>query len=236
MSTTYSTNAELLMDDGKSIDSMLDVTLSRSKKTLQKDAARLRAYNKINDQYLQGRTVIPATHIASLKQVEIDLVISDIITGSFSGETGNVSEWAEKYSERAEEILKNVRFDATSEDAVADSQNTGDGTVGTISINNEFTMTEKWVFIAQNANLFSVRGTLTKMLFNAEVGESYPEKNWTETFMDYGMSMRSKKYEEYPISFTITAGSIDFVQYDRFTFKTYSASYYRQIIGDIIRG
>lgn len=236
MSTTYCTNDELIMDDGQSVDKMLNVDLSKSKKTLQKDAARLRSYNKINDQYLQGRTVIPATHIASLKQVEIDFVISDIMTGSFSGETLNDSDWSEKYSERAKELLENIRFDATSEDAVADDQNTGDGTVGTIDTNNEFTMTEKWIFTAQNANVFSVRGSLTKSLFNIEVGEPYPEKNWVGAFTDYGMEMESRKYEEYPISLTITTGEIDFVQYDRFTFKTYSASYYRQIIGDIIRG
>ena len=236
MGTTYSTNAELLMDDGKSIDTLLDVDLSKSKKTTQKDAARDRAYNKINDQYLRGRTLIPATHILALKQVEIDLVISDIMTGSFSQETANVSDWAEKYSDRAKEALDSIRFDATSEDAVADAQNVGDGTLSTIVVNNDFTMNELWVLTAQNASIFSVRGTLTGTLFNAEVGTAYPEKDWTEGFMDYGLELKGKRYEEYPIYFTITAGLTPFVQYDRFTFGTYSASYYRQRIGEILRG
>jgi hypothetical protein len=210
--------------------------LSSGQRTTRKDAARLRAYNKINEQYLAGRTVIPASHIAALKEVEIDLVISDIMTGSFSMEMTNISDWTEKYMERAKEVLESLRFDASVESAVADSQNTGDGTVGTIVANDHFTVTELWTLIAQNQNVFTVRGSLTGPLPNLEVGTAYPEKGWGTVVNDYNLILRSREYEAYPIYLTVTAGATDFVQYDRFTFKTFAASYYRQRDGNIIRG
>ena len=236
MGTTYCVNADIVLDSGKSIDSMLDANLNSKQKTARKDAARLRAYNKINEQNLAGKTAIPASHIAALKEIEIDLVISDIMTGSFSGEMTNVSDWMEKYAERAKEALENLRFDASAEDASADSQNTGDGTVGTIVVNDHFTVTELWTLIAQNANLFSVRGSLTGPLPNLTVGTAYPEKDWNSVISDYGLVMRSREYEAFPFYLTVTGGSVDFVQYDRFTFKTFAASYYRQRDGNIIRG
>ncbi|KKM21942.1 hypothetical protein LCGC14_1630360 [marine sediment metagenome] len=236
MATTYCVNADIVLDSGKSIDSLLDADLSSSEKTERKDAARLRAYNKINEQYLVGKTPIPATHIAALKEIEIDLVISDIMTGAFSGEITNVSDWTEKYMERAKETLENLRFDASSESAVADSQNTGDGTVGTIVVNDHFTVTELWTLIAQNLNVFTVRGSLTGPLPNLTVGNAYPEKDWGTVVNDYGLILHIREYEAYPIYLTVTAGATDFVQYDRFTFKTFAASYYRQRDGNIIRG
>lgn len=236
MATTYCVNADIVLDSGKSIDSLLDAELSSRQKAARKDAARLRAYNKINEQYLAGRTLIPATHIATLKEIEIDLVISDIMTGSFSMEMTNVSDWTEKYVERAKEALENLRFDASSEDASADSQNTGDGTVGTIVVNDHFTVTELWTLIAQNQNVFTVRGSLTGPLPNLNVGNAYPEKDWGTVINDYGLILHIREYEAYPIYLTVTGGSADFVQYDRFTFKTFAASYYRQRDGNIIRG
>ncbi len=236
MATTYCVNADIVLDSGKSIDSLLDADLDAAGITARKDAARLRAYNKINDQHLIGKTVIPASHIAALKEIEIDLVISDIMTGSFSMEMANTSDWTEKYVERAKEALESLRFDASSESAVADSQNTGDGTVGTIVVNDHFTVTELWTLISQNQNVFTVRGSLTGPLPNLTVGTAYPEKDWGTVVNDYGLILHIREYEAYPIYLTVTAGVTDFVQYDRFTFKTFAASYYKQRIGDIIRG
>ena len=236
MATTYCVNADIVLDSGKSIDSLLDADLDATEITARKDAARLRAYNKINDQNLVGRTVIPASHIAALKEIEIDLVISDIMTGAFSMEMANTSDWTEKYVERAKEALESLRFDASSESAVADSQNTGDGTVGTIVVNDHFTVTELWTLIAQNLNVFTVRGSLTGPLPNLQVGNAYPEKDWGTVVNDYGLLLPAREYESYPIYLTVTGGAIDFVQYDRFTFKTFAASYYRQRDGNIIRG
>ena len=236
MATTYCVNADIVLDSGKSIDSLLDAELNTRQKATRKDAARLRAYNKINEQYLVGKTLIPASHIAALKEIEIDLIISDIMTGSFSMETLNTSDWTDKYTERAKEALENLRFDASSENAVADSQNTGDGTVGTIIVNDHFTVTELWTLIAQNLNVFTVRGSKTGPMPNLEVGTAYPEKDWGTVINDYGLILRTREYEAYPIYLTVTGGATDFVQYDRFTFSTFAASYYRQRIGDIVRG
>ncbi len=236
MATTYCVNADIVLDSGKSIDSLLDADLDATEITARKDAARLRAYNKINDQNLVGRTVIPASHIAALKEIEIDLVISDIMTGSFSMETLNVSDWTEKYAERAKDALEKLRFDASAGSFAADSQNTGDGTVGTIVANDHFTVTELWTLIAQNQNVFTVRGSLTGPLPNLTVGNAYPEKDWGTVVNDYGLILHIREYEAYPIYLTVTTGATAFVQYDRFTFKTFAASYYRQRDGNIIRG
>ena len=236
MATTYCVNADIVLDSGKSIDSLLDADLDAAGITARKDAARLRAYNKINDQHLIGKTVIPASHIAALKEIEIDLVISDIMTGSFSMEMANTSDWTEKYVERAKEALESLRFDASSESAVADSQNTGDGTVGTIVVNDHFTVTELWTLIAQNLNVFTVRGSLTGPLPNLTVGNAYPEKDWGTVVNDYDLILHIREYEAFPFYLTVTGGAVDFVQYDRFTFKTFAASYYRQRDGNIIRG
>ncbi len=236
MATTYCVNTDIVLDSGKSIDSLLDADLNAAGITARKDAARLRAYNRINEQWLVGRTLIPATHIAALKEIEIDLIISDIMTGSFSMEMTNVSDWTEKYTERAKEALEKLKFDASSESAVADSQNTGDGTVGIIVGNDHFTITELWTLIAQNVNVFTVRGSLTGPLPNLKVGNAYPEKDWGTVINDYGLLLHTREYESYPIYLTVTAGVTAFVQYDRFTFKTFAASYYRQRDGNIIRG
>jgi len=236
MATTYSVNADIVLDSGQSIDSLLDADLNSRQKTARKDAARLRAYNRINEQWLAGRTLIPATHIAALKEVEIDLVISDIMTGSFSMETLNTSDWTDKYTERAKEALEKLRFDASVEAASANSENTGDGTVGTVVVNDHFTITELWTLICLNATSFAVRGSKTGPLPNLTVGDAYPKKDWGTVVNDYGLLLHTREYESYPIYLTVTGGSTDFVQYDRFTFKTFAASYYRQRGGDIIRG
>jgi len=233
---TYCVNADLVLDNGKSIDSLLDSDLNARQKTARKDAARLRAYNKINEQWLAGRTLIPATHIATLKEIEIDLVISDIMTGSFSMETLNTSDWTDKYTERAKEALEKLRFDASCEDATANSENTGDGTVSTITVNDHFTITELWTLIAMNATVFAVRGSKTGPLPNLAVGTPYPQKDWGTVVHDYGLLLHTREYESYPFYLTITAGATAFIQYDRFTFKTFAASYYRQTSGNIIRG
>jgi len=237
MGTTYCTNTDLVLDNGKSVDDLLDSSLSKSSKTSRKDSARERAYNFINDRFLRGRTLIPATHISALKQVEIDLVISDLMTGTFATENSSISDWTEKYKERAMEALQNLRFDASYEAASANSQNTGNGTVSGISVNNLFTKTEVWTLTALNSSQFSVRGGITGSLPNVEVDEAYPEKEWSsQGVADYGLVLSSRNYEEYPIYFTINDGAIDFVQYDRFTIRVYSASYFRQREGSIIRG
>jgi len=237
MGTTYCTNSNLVLDSGKSLDAYLDVSLTDEQKTTQKNNARERAYNFINDTYLVGRTVIPALHIPGMKQVEIDLVITDLMTDSFSMETANVSEWVEKYKERAEKALENIRFGSSSEDAVADSENTGNGTVSTIVTNDNFTRIEKWILRASNATTFTIFGTLHGYLANLEVGVKYPEKDWSSIISDYDLTLsREIRFEEFLIALTITAGSISFVQDDKFIFNTFSSSYYKNRVGKLLRG
>lgn len=237
MTTTYCTSDELVFDNGREIDPLLDVDLTDEEKATLKDTVRVRAYNHINDEYLVGKTKVPATHIGSLNRIEIDLVISDLMKGSFSMETMNVSEWGENYETRANEQLKKLRFDASASDAVANSQNTGDGTVSTIVANDQFSRIEVWTLIAQSATIFGVSGSITGSLPNLEVGTPYPEKDWTGgAISDYGLMINSMSYDQFPFYLTITAGTADFVLHDRFSFMTYSASYFEEFIGHIKRG
>lgn len=237
MGTTYCANSDLVLDSGRSLDVYLDVSLSDEQKEIQKNKARERAYNFINATYLMGMTVIPAFHIPGLKQVEIDLVITALMTDSFSMETANISEWTEKYKERAEKSLDNLKFVSSSEIAVAGEENVGNGTVSTIVTKDSFTRTEVWVLEATDVNSFLVCGSLHEYLVDLEVGIKYPEHDWTRSLSDYGLILSDElRFDEFPISLLITAGSIPFEKYDRFTFKTYAASHYRKREGKLMRG
>jgi hypothetical protein len=235
--TTYCENTDLYLDNGQSVDAYMLSTLTAGEITTRKDAARTRAYNHINDVYLRGRTAIPATHITGLEQIEVDLVVADILFGAYTGGISNVSEWAEGYKKRAEDSLKNIRFDASVDSATADGQNTGDGTVA-ITVNSDFAKNEKWILRAQSTvTKFSIHGSLHDYLPNdVVVGTQYPTKDITTGLGDYGVKRARIRYEEYPITLLITVGAIDFVKDDKFTFNTYAASYYRQNIGSISRG
>lgn len=236
MGTTYCTNDDLVLDNGQSVDDFMLATLSTAEKTTRKDAARTRAYNKINDTYLRGRTAIPATHISELLQIEVDLVVADVLTGAFTGQTANISEWAREYRERAERNLEDIRFDASAESAVADSQNVGNGTV-TITVNDEYTLTEKWILRCMSNGKFSAHGGIHGYLpYDITVGTQYPEKDFVVGTSDYGIARPRIRYEKFPISILITAGAIDFEQDDKFTFTTYAASYMQRNIGNILRG
>lgn len=237
MGTTYCVNADLILDSGKSLDAYLDVSLIEEEKTVQKDNARERAYNFINDSYLVGRTIIPASHIPGLKQIEIDLVITDLMTDSFSMEIANTSDWTEKYKERAEKALENLRFDSSSGSAVADSENTGNGIVSEIVTNDGFTRTEQFILRACSATTFSVFGAFHGYLANLTTNIKYPEKDWVYRIGDYGLTSTNEvRFEEFPISLTINVGSIPFLQDDKFVFKTFAASYYKSRSGKILRG
>lgn len=234
---TYCTNDDLRLDTGKTIDSLMIDDLDSSDREAQKDASRERAYNHINEVVLRGKTAIPATHIAMLKQVEIDLVIADIMTATFSSEASNVSDWAERYQTRAEETLQNLRYGASFDDAEADDNNTGNGTLSGLTVFDDYTMTEKWILTAMDATRFSVEGELHGRVYDLTVGEPYPETDWLGgTYQDYNFEQRSHlAYHTYPFACTIAAGSTPFVQYDRFTFKTYAASFFKQRTGAIVR-
>jgi len=234
---TYCRSADLYLDNGKDISNYLEVSLTDLQKINFKEDVRQRTFEFINDRYLYGRTAVPALHIPSLKNIEKDLVIADILAASFTGASSNVSEWEGKYRERALESLDNLRFVSSVDDVVPDDQNTGNGIVSEIKTNDDFTMTELWTLSALNSTTFRIHGSLHGYLRYLEVGNQYPEKSWTGKLSDYGLNLEhGMKYEQYPISILISAGTTSFVEGDRFTFNTYSASFFRQRVGKIKRG
>jgi len=236
---TYCGDEDLVLDTGRSIDAFFDVSLTDNEKKELKQKARERSFNRINDDYLRGKTVIPAVHIPSLKDIEKDFVLTDLLRGAFTQETPNRSEWAKDYEERAMDRIKKIRFGASAEDAVPNSQNTGDGYIDEIVTNDTSTRTETWILRATQSDRFSVYGSQSGGLPQAEVGERYPEKDWGGYMSDYNFTYQpggDQRFEIYPISFLITQGDTEFVQDDKFIIKAYSASFFRNISGKIIRG
>ena len=234
MADTYSTNADLKFDNGSPLRYPTELTTVEVEEL--KDSARERAYNYINDAYLFGNTAIPATHIHSLKQVEVDLVIADWIQSSFFQETANESANKELYRSRAEATLQNLKFDAFAEVPEPDSQNVGNGTVTILKVNEFTAMTDFWTLEAQNATDFFVYGNRSGSLPNATVDVQYPEKDLSSYSSDYGFRTMQLDYSKYPFQMIINSGSIPFERYDRFTFKIYQSSNYRNTLGFIKRG
>ena len=233
---TYATNADYLLDSGQNVSLFMDVELTDEEKEKQKSNSGERAYNIIND-YLNGKTVIPARHIRIVKQIEIDFVLADVMTGAYTMETSNVSDWIEKYSSRAKEALNNIRYKASAEDVVANAENTGNGTIGAIVTNDMFTQTEQWILTCVSSTQFSIFGSVTGYLQNVTIGTQYPEADWTGQVGDYNFNSQAyPRFEQYPVSFKIENGSTVFVANDKFTFKTYQASFLINTSGRLERG
>jgi hypothetical protein len=225
---TYSENSDLVLLNGISIDDpesgFFKTGLTTEQQTALMDKARLKAYNFINDKYLATKTKIPATHIPSLKEIEIDLVFAFMIRDSYVQQDYNQSEWQPKYEESVK-LLENISFDASNEDPVADPENIGNGTLTVISLNDEYTQTETWVFTANSATIFSVYGTASGNLASLTVNVNYPERDWNTFDRDYGFgTVASMRWIEFPFYLIINSGSIPFVQNDKFTLKTYGST------------
>ena len=236
---TYCGDEDLILDTGRSIDVFFDSSLAELEIKEMKQKARERSFNRINDDYLRGRTVIPAVHIPTLKDVEKDFVITDLLRGAFTQETPNRSEWAKDYEERAINRMKTLRFGASAEDASPDPENVGDGYIDEIVTNDMSTRTEVWILRALDSTKFSVYGSQTGGLPQAQVGVKYPERDWGGYTSDYNFTYQpggDMRFEVYPISFTIVAGDTAFSQHDKFVIKTYASSFYKAISGRIIRG
>ena len=228
MATTYSTNSDLTLFNGTSINDseygFFKSGMTPAQKSTLMDAARLKAYNFINDSYLINRTVIPANHISSLKQIEIDLVFSYMIRDSHVQQDMNQSDWQPKY-EASIKLLENIQFDASNETPVADSENVGNGTLTVLGLNEEYTQTEMWLFNANSATQFTVYGTATGNIPTLTVNVKYPEKDWTTLNRDYGFeTVKSIKWIEFPFYIIINSGLIPFVQNDKFTLETYGST------------
>jgi len=227
--TTYCINSDLVLDSGESIaDDFLAETLSDDEITTRLDTARERAYRQINGRHLKDFTLTPASLsvIPDLKFIEIDLVLSAVLGGGFAAGTKRKLP-TKFYYDRAMEALKNLQYPATASTPVAGSGNTGNGTISAITVNDEYAITETWTLIALNNLWFRVEGTRTKDLPDCEVDVSYPDITAVGLWgTDYGLKKQVpvKEYTDYPISFKITSGTVDFAQYDTFTFKTWSAT------------
>lgn len=224
-SDTYCINDDLVLDNGDTLDQFLLRTLTNTQKDERKARARQKAFNFINDNHLLGRTRLPAMHIPSLREIERDLAISFMMGASFSGEETNVSDWVNDYRDRAKDALKNLRWSATYTEPVANSENTGNGTIEIHAVFDHVTRTENWILRASGATYFSVYGSQSKWMPTIEVGVRYPEKDWDFGTTDYGVSLKNDKvWNEFPFHLTITGGATDFAQDDIFVFKTFSAN------------
>jgi hypothetical protein len=240
MATTYSQNSDLVLYNGISVDDpehgFFISGLSQSEKDALMDRARLKAYNFINDKYLKNKTALPATHIPGLKEIETDLVISYLIRDSHVQETMNQSEWEPKY-QQAVEALKTLEFDASNNAPVADGENVGNGALVIYALNDDFTKTERWLFVASNASQFHVRGSVSGVYPTLTVNKRYPEKSWTTLGIsrDYGFTTFRPIWSEYPFYIEIQAGTIPFVQNDKFTLETFASNSHYSAIGKIRR-
>jgi len=221
---TYASSSEIKFDTGRPITALLDEDLSSTEQSNVIRVARQRAFEKINSQ-LTGRTAVPAFHIPSLKQVEIDYVIADLISGAYTLETVNQSDWGEKYQSRAEETLGGLRFEASADEPVSFRGNTGNGRLSITEVFSEFCKTEMWTLRALSATEFTIVGSVSGNFPNITVGESYPEKDWSSgTIADYGLTLSNyPTVGNTPFMLKLVAGSTAFEDGDVFTFKTYGS-------------
>jgi len=236
--STYASNSEIKFDTGRAITTLLDEELSANEQQNVIRVARERAYNRINAK-LRGKTAIPAFHVPSLKQVEIDYVISDLVTGAYTLEVVNQSEWAEKYMERADEVLATLVFEASAERPVADRSNVGDGTLKIIDVFSEYAKTEVWTFTATSSTEFSVYGSVSGAFPALTVDTEYPEREWaTGIGNDYGLQLQAYPAPgRTPFSCKINEGNTPFEKYDVFTVKIFASEESRQNIssGKLVR-
>jgi len=93
----------------------------------------------------------------------------------------------------------------------ADAGNTGNGTCSTVEVQDNYTRTENWTLTctetAENGGTFSVVGSVSGNVGNALVGSEFKYPN----------------NSAYMVKFTISDGSSDFAEGDKFTFSTIAA-------------
>lgn len=237
--STYCKDSDLLLDNGKDLDELFLPSLSDDQIIDMKSRLRQRIFDHINDNYLVGRTAVPAMHIPALKGIERDLVIASLLRAAFTMEGPNRSDWSRDYEDRAVKALENLRFGSSVDNVFEDPNNTGNGTISNIVTNDETTRTETWIIRARNSTEFSVHGSITGYLRSLTVDVPYPEKDWSHLYEDYNFSTEYSadiRYEEYPILLKINSGNIAFADDDKFTFRTYAASFRKNLGGKIIRG
>jgi len=237
--TTYSVNADIELDNGKSLDEAFG-DISQADIILKKNNVRERAYQEINNKWLKGKSAVPATLLEDqLKYIEIDLALSNLLGATYTQEKPNQSKWVDYYRDRAENYLKNLRIPSSADVPTTHSENTGNGTINIHSVNDGIAETEYWELVCISNSYFSAIGSKSgKLAIDIEIGEYYPLSDVIYGTTDYGMRKLGGHYawNKYPFQLTITNGSTDFAVYDRFTFWTYKASYKSNNIGTLWRG
>lgn len=112
------------------------------------------------------------------------------------------------------DIAAGTLVPATGGPAVAGVGNVGNGTVGSIGVNDTFTLTETWSLACistSGGGIFSVAGSVTGARGNATVGSSYVSNTIVPGNSE--------------IIFLITAGVTPFAVGDSFTIPTTAANY-----------
>jgi len=217
MAGNYITSVDLLVfPSGKKILKYIDPDITDGEKTTALNQIVTDAEQYV-DEHLRGRTAVPALHIVSqCRQIALEYARSLVLRDNylFNGATDE-KEKKNLYLEEAERLLNAISFGATYSAVTANPQNKGNGTLGTIRVDDNITLTEDWIVQCTSTNYFSVTGFITGPLIDLYVPDGqYPVQ--ADGDFDYESHRR--------VSFKITAGVTAFQLYDEFRFTTYAAS------------
>jgi hypothetical protein len=233
---TYSKNADLILPNGESLTDYFREDIEENKVEELLNTSRLAAFNEINDEYLRGKTAVPAWHISSLHDIEKLMVFVRLLNSSFVQSSSNVSDWVTEFKESYKDRLKALRFPSSASEIKKARTNSGNGYISFLETKDQFTRTEFWTLTALSKREFVPYGTRTGALPNVIVGEVYPSKDWVPGgFSDYGFDRKSKGAGDFPFVLEIKQGDTPFEYGDRFEFYTYAAHGKIETVGRIDR-
>ena len=220
----YITSVSLLVfPNGAKFQNFIDSSLTHAEKTTAQELVITEAENWLDNQ-LRGRTATPATHIQSAcKQIALEYARGMILRDNPIIKDEDREERAKAYFERAEKLLESLRYGASATVPVAAAQNTGNGTISAIAVDDEYPLTEDWIIrcISETEPTFEVVGSFTGELYPYDITDGvYPVQADSERIPE----------EQRRISFTITAGNVAFAEEDEFTFKTFAPSWGRRLV------
>lgn len=218
MAGNYITNVnQLVFPFGKKMSNYLASNITDEEKTLALNQLITDSEQYVDEQ-LRGRTATPALHIVSqCRQIALEYSRSLILRDNylFNG-AEDEKEKKNLYLEEAQRLLDAISFGASCSVITVNAQNTGNGTLGSIVVDDRFTVTEDWVIQCNSApSYFSVVGSVSGALTDCYVPDGqYPVQ--ADGDLDYENHRR--------VSFKIVAGATAFKLYDEFRFSTYAAS------------
>ena len=224
MAGNYITSTTMLVfPNGEKFEKSLHPDLTQSEKDTALDLVITESENWVDNQ-LKGRTAIPATHVTSAcKQIALEYARSLMLRDNPIITDDDREKREKQYFDRAEKLIGGLRYCASADTPTPSSQNTGDGTITAITVDDNETITESWIVrcISDTEPTFEVIGSKTGVLYNYDITEGvYPNQ------------ADSEKYEDQrKISFTITAGDTVFAEEDEFVFKTYAARWEQETFG-----